>query len=173
MIELETERLSLRQLHESDFEAFAAMNADPEGMRHIGEGKPLDREPAWRKLAQLIGHWRLRGYGLWAAEENATGAFVGTIGLWFPEGWPGLEVGWHLARAHWGKGFATEGAIAARDHAFGDLKLDKLISLIRPDNTRSIAVAERLGETLDRRIDELNGGPALVYSVTRAQVRGD
>src|SRR5207253_7997909 len=96
---LETPRLLLRMLRESDLDAYAAMLADPEVMRHLGDGRPLSRPEAWRNLALMVGHWQLRGYGLWAAEERATGALVGRIGLWNPEGWPGLEVGWTLRRA--------------------------------------------------------------------------
>ncbi len=72
-------------------------------------------------MAMFVGHWSLRGYGLWAAEERATGEFVGRIGLWNPEGWPGLEVGWLLDCACWGRGLATEGARAALAYAFTTL----------------------------------------------------
>lgn len=167
-VRLETDRLLLRQFRDSDFDAFAAMNADPECIRYIGEGRPLDRGTAWRKLAMFIGHWKLRGYGFWAAEERASGAFVGNIGLHFPEGWPGPEVGWQLRQEYWGKGFATEGATAARDYAFEVLGLERLISLIHPDNARSIAVAERLGERYERRT-EILGQTALVYALRRPE----
>lgn len=163
-VTLETERLLLRQFRDTDFNAFAAMNADPECIRYIGEGEPLDRDTAWRKLAMFLGHWRLRGYGFWAAEEKATGNFLGNIGLHFPEGWPGPEVGWQLRREYWGRGFATEGAVAARGYAFDVLGFDKLVSLIHPENARSIAVAERLGERFERRA-EIQGQTALIYAV--------
>lgn len=114
-------------------------------MRHIGDGHTYDRAEAWRAMATMIGHAVLRGYSNWAVEERATGRFVGRLGLYNPEGWPGLEVGWLLGRDAWGKGYATEGGRAAVDWAFAELGVDHVISLIYEDNARSIAVAERLG----------------------------
>ena len=115
---------------------------------------------AWRNLATMVGHWTMRGYGLWAAEERASGTLAGRIGFWNPEGWPGFELGWTLRRAFWGKGYATEGARAALRFAFTQLKQPHVISLIHPENAASIRVAERLGE---RRVDstEVLGKPAL------------
>jgi RimJ/RimL family protein N-acetyltransferase len=168
MITLETERLTLRMLRESDLDAYAEMLADPEVMRYIGPGQTLSRPLAWRNLAMILGHWQLRGYGLWAAEERASGELIGRVGCWQPEGWPGFEVGWLLRRASWGKGYATEGARAALDFAFTRLGRPEVISLIRPDNAPSIRVAERIGERLDGPVD-LMGQTALVYRLTRAR----
>src|SRR5262249_18296322 len=81
MVTLETDRLTLRMIRETDFEAYAKMCADPEVMRYIGDGQALARPMAWRNLALMIGHWSLRGYGLWAAEDRASGALVGRIGF--------------------------------------------------------------------------------------------
>jgi RimJ/RimL family protein N-acetyltransferase len=117
-------------------------------------------------MAVHLGHWSLRGYGQWALVERATGEVVGRAGLWEPEGWPGLEVGWLLARRHWGRGFATEGGRAAIAHAFGELGAEHVISVIRPDNTPSIRVAERLGETYERTIT-LAGAAADVFGIAR------
>src|SRR5687767_1250386 len=91
MVTLETDRLILRMLRASDFDAYAEMHADPAVMRYIGDGQPLARPMAWRSLATMIGHWSLRGYGLWAVEERSSGKLVGRIGFWNPEGWPGFE----------------------------------------------------------------------------------
>lgn len=88
---------------------------------------------------------------MWAVEDRATGAFVGKIGFAEPEGWPGFELAWTLARRWWGFGYATEGARAALAYAFGTLKKDRVISLIRPENLASIRVAERLGERMQGR----------------------
>jgi RimJ/RimL family protein N-acetyltransferase len=166
MVQLQTERLLLRMFREQDFEAYASFCADPEVMRYLGEGKPLSRTDAWRHLALVLGHWQLRGYGLWAVEEKASGALVGRIGFWNPEGWPGFEVGWMLGRPYWGKGFATEGARAALQFAFTQMQQSHVISLIRPDNAASIRVAERLGERLEGRT-ALLGSEALVYGIHR------
>jgi RimJ/RimL family protein N-acetyltransferase len=165
---LETERLWLRAFREEDLDAYAAICADPEVMRYLGDGRALSRADAWRQMALIIGHWTLRGYGLWAVEERATGVLIGRLGFFNPEGWPGFELGWMLRRASWGRGYATEGAGRALAHAFTQMGRDHLISLIRPDNRASIRVAERLGERLERRTD-LFGQEALVYGIDRAQ----
>lgn len=171
---LETERLILREWREeTDFETYAAMMADPDVMRYLS-GEPVSRSEAWRSMAFMVGHWTLRGYGHWAVEERATGRFVGRIGFLNPEGWPGFEVGWTLAREHWGRGFATEGGRCALSYAFGEMGRDHVISLIHPDNRGSIAVATRLGESLEGEA-EVRGIPVLVYGVSRERFadRGD
>ncbi len=165
---LETERLRLRAFREQDLDAFTAIHADPEVMRFIGEGKVVDRTGTWRTMALLLGHWQLRGYGIWAAEDKETGALLGRIGLWKPEGWPGLEVGWLLARSHWGRGLATEGGQRALAWAFGELGADHVISLIRPENAGSIRVAEKLGESREGSARIL-GDEALVYGIHRTE----
>lgn len=164
--ELGTERLRLRAFREGDLDAVAAMCADPEVMRYLGDGRTLEREDAWRQMAMLVGHWDLRGFGMWAVEERASGAYVGRVGLHYPEGWPGREVGWVIARAHWGKGYATEAARAAIDHALGTLGWPQTISLIYRDNARSIRVAERLGARLDGQAT-IRGHTADVWVVER------
>jgi RimJ/RimL family protein N-acetyltransferase len=143
---LETERLRLRAFRLSDFDDYAEMCGDPEVARHLMTR--FSREQSWRHLAFLIGHWALRGYGMWAVEQRETGAFLGRIGFADPDGWPGCELAWTLARRWWGHGYATEGARAALDYAFTALDKDRVISLIRPENHASIRVAERLGESL-------------------------
>jgi RimJ/RimL family protein N-acetyltransferase len=166
MVTLETNRLVLRMLRESDLDAYAAMCADAEVMRYIGPGKPLSRAEAWRNLALMVGHWQLRGYGIWAVEDRQSGVLVGRVGLWYPEGWPGLEVGWMLRRPDWGRGFATEAARAALAYAFSVLGSPRVISLIHPDNVASIRVAERLGERPEGKAEVL-GGEVLVYGIRR------
>jgi len=165
---LETDRLTLRMLRESDFDCYAELCADPEVMRYLGDGVPLDRPLAWRSLATMIGHWTLRGYGLWAVEERSSGTLVGRVGFWNPEGWPGFELGWVLRRSFWGKGYATEAARVALQFAFTQMNQPKVISLIRPQNTASIRVAERVGERL---VDshELNGNSCLVFGISREE----
>jgi RimJ/RimL family protein N-acetyltransferase len=161
-IALETERLLLRRFTKADHDAYAAMCADPEVMRYIGTGVTLDHEQAWRSMASILGHWVLKGYGMYAVELKATGELLGRAGYLDPPGWPGFEVGWLLGRGYWGKGYALEAAKVCLDYAFGDLGQDRVISLIRPENARSIRVAEKLGETLAGEV-ELLGGTALVY----------
>lgn len=161
--ELETERLRLRMMREEDLEVVAAMSADPEVMRYLSKtGEPVSRAQAWRTIATVLGHWQLRGYGMWAIEEKASGLCVGRGGLWRPEGWPAMEVGWSLARAAWGKGYATEMAHAALKVAREELGAKHLISVIHPENVRSIRVAERLGENYEADF-ELEGLMLRVY----------
>ena len=121
------------------------MYADPEVTRYIGNGLVMDEHASWRSCATIVGHWALRGYGQWIAEEKSSGEAIGRIGLYHPAGWPGLEVGWALAREQWGRGYATEGARAALRYAFDVVGTDRAVSVIHPENRASIRVAEKLG----------------------------
>ena len=164
---LDTERLRLRGFEPSDFEPYAAMMADPEVTRYLGDGRPLARAEAWRQLAFLAGHWALRGFGVWAVEERSTGELVGRIGCLEPEGWPGFEVAYTLARHAWGRGYAREGAAAALAHARETLGRPDIISIIRPDNVPSVRVACALGATRDGTV-EFFGSPADIYRYPRS-----
>ncbi len=163
---LETQRLILRAFCKADLDTYAEMCADPEVMRYIGNGQPLSRAESWRNMAMMLGHWQLRGYGMWAVEERQSGMMIGRIGCWQPEGWPGFEIGWTLLRVHWGGGFATEAARAAMNHAFCKLEQSHVISLIRPENASSRRVAEKLGEKLEG-TTEIFGSEAVVYGIRR------
>lgn len=114
-----------------------------------------------------MGHWQMRGYGHWAVEEKATGRMIGRLGFLNPEGWPGFEIGWTLARHAWGKGYAIEGAQTALRYAFDNLDQPHVISLIAPGNMRSISVAERLGERLEGRTKLLDQWDVLIYGIHR------
>lgn len=164
MLTLETERLLLRPFRDTDTEAYAAMCADPEVMRYVGERGVLTHDDAWRQMAMLVGHWQLRGFGMWAVEERTTTTFIGRVGLHFPDGWPDKEVAWALARPYWGRGLALEAARAALTHAFGALRWERAISLIDPDNRRSIRLAERLGQRFERET-EIRGHRLSLYSI--------
>jgi RimJ/RimL family protein N-acetyltransferase len=164
---VETDRLRLRGYREADVEALFAMADGDEVIAPFMTYNvaPL-REACWRSVALWIGHWALRGFGMWAVEERASGVFIGRIGLWQPEGWPGTEVGWMLGRTWWGRGYATEAGQAAMDWGFEHLPVDELVSLIQPDNTASIAVAEKLGETFAG-IVPYRGGETGKWAITR------
>jgi RimJ/RimL family protein N-acetyltransferase len=157
-----TPRLRLRMFREDDLDAYAALCADEEVMRHIGAGGPVGTDVAWRHMALFLGEWTLHGYGMWALQSLASGRLLGRVGFLNPYGWPGCEVGWLLARAAWGQGLAFEATTAAIDHGRAQLGVGELISLIRPDNSRSIRLAERLGATLQDRIDFMDF-PSLLY----------
>jgi RimJ/RimL family protein N-acetyltransferase len=143
--ELHTKRLVMRGFRDDDIEAWAAICTDSEVTRWVGDPDGLSREDAWRQMAYFVGHWGLRGFGQWALVERESGELVGRAGLLQPEGWPGLEVGWLVARPHWGRGYAPEAGRASIDWARDSLGADHIISLIEPHNERSARVAEKLG----------------------------
>ncbi|WP_209348055.1 GNAT family N-acetyltransferase [Pontixanthobacter sp. CEM42] len=160
-MEIETERLRLRFLRQDDFDIYADYYADPRTARFVGG--QMSRDKAWRHMAAIVGHWSLKGFGQWAVEEKATGRMIGCIGLWEPEGWPELEVGYWLVDAAHGKGYATEATIAARNYAYENLGAKTLVSYIDPSNEPSMRVAERAGAWLDDTIELLDLGPHHVY----------
>ena len=163
--QLSTDRLLLRQFREGDLDAFAAIQADPGAARHIGDGRTNDRATSWRLIAMFLGHWTLRGHGQYAVEDRGTGGFLGRVGLWYPEGWPELEIGWLIGSASWGRGYATEAARAVAAAAFSELGSERLISLVRPANAASIRVAIKLG-AVRTGITELDGERTDVYTLT-------
>ena len=148
---LETERLILREWRADDFEPFAAIYADEAQARFIGGVETRDN--AWRRMAAIIGHWRLRGYGLWVVAPKETGAFVSWTGCWNPEGFPEPEIGYCIAPSHQRQGYAREAARAALVHAYDGFGWTKAASLIVLDNLPSIRLAECLGARLEREVD--------------------
>jgi RimJ/RimL family protein N-acetyltransferase len=142
-VQIETSRLLLRVPCLADLDAWAAMMTDEEATRFIGGVMP--RAVTWRALMTMIGSWHATGVGMFSVFEKASGRWVGRLGPWQPEGWPGTEVGWALARDCWGRGYATEGAEAATDFAFDTLGWTNVIHSIDPANVASQSVAKRLG----------------------------
>ncbi|MGW3570817.1 GNAT family N-acetyltransferase [Streptomyces sp. NPDC000941] len=150
MSELRTDRLVLRGWRESDLAPWAAMNADPE-VREYFPGT-LTREQSDASVADFQADLDQRGWGWWAVEVKATGAFIGFTGLDpVDEDTPftGVEVGWRLARPHWGHGYATEAALAALDHGFESVGLAEILAITTATNLRSQAVMRRIGMTRD------------------------
>jgi RimJ/RimL family protein N-acetyltransferase len=142
-LQIETPRLLLRPPRLEDFDAWAALLADAEASHFIGG--PLPRALAWRGLMVMAGAWHLQGFAMFSVIEKATGRWIGRLGPWYPEGWPGTEIGWGLVRDSWGRGYATEGATAAMDWAFCTLGWTDAIHSIAPENHASRAVARKLG----------------------------
>jgi len=142
-IRIETERLILRPPQIEDFDAYASLMNDPQAARFIGG--PQVRAMAWRSFLASAGAWMIQGFSMFSVIEKTSGQWIGRLGPWHPEGWPGTEVGWGLVRAAWGKGYALEGATAAIDWAFEHLDWNEVIHSIDPANAPSQALAQRLG----------------------------
>lgn len=143
--QLETARLLLRPTRLEDFDGWAAQMADPLVMRFIGGRQ--SRSVAWRGFLTMAGAWRVQGFGMFSVLEKATGAWVGRVGPWRPEGWPGNEIGWAINRDRWGRGYAAEAAVASIDWSFAHLGWKDFIHCIAPDNLASRRVASKLGSS--------------------------
>ena len=146
---LETERLRLRAPMQSDFEAYATFRAS-ERARILGG--PNDRTEAFHMFCGLVGHWHLRGYGRWIVADRVTDEPLGVVGLFYPEDWPEPEIGWSVFENAEGRGIAYEAAVASRKYAYETLGWNNAVSLIAPGNTRSEALAERMGARIDGQV---------------------
>ncbi|MDM0111465.1 GNAT family N-acetyltransferase [Variovorax sp. J22R133] len=148
-INITTERLHLRQWRDADREPFAALNADPLVRRYFAA--TLSREESDREMDAWRSSLDSRGWSNWAVETRDSGAFIGFIGLTIPKRalpfTPCVELGYRLAREHWGKGYATEGARAALRVGFEHLALEEIVSFTSLLNLPSRAVMERVGMT--------------------------
>jgi len=163
---LETERLILRPYREDDLNDLHAMFSDPEHMRWYPA--PFDREDSQAWLERQMARYEERGFALLIVEDRATGEFLGTAGpaVMPVEGDEHVEIGWHTKPGRKGEGIAPEAAIAARDWAFANLDVDHLISLVRPENTGSNRVAQKIGMHVEREVDH-KGMRHFVYRITR------
>ncbi len=139
-------------------------------MRYMGG--PQVRAVAWRGFAMITGAWTILGFSMFSVIEKASGAWIGRLGPWMPEGWPGPEIGWGLARETWGRGFASEGAAATMDWAFDHLGWTEVIHPILAENTPSQAVARRLGSSFQGRTKlPVNDTEVDLWGQTRDQWR--
>jgi RimJ/RimL family protein N-acetyltransferase len=154
---LSTPRLLLREWREGDRAPYAALNADPDVMQHFPS--TLTESQSNEMVDRIVSAWGERGFGLWAVERLDRGQFVGFVGLTAP-GWqaaftPCIEVGWRLAGAHWGNGFAPEAARAALEWGFAELELpnDEIVSFTTVGNANSRRVMEKIGMIRDESAD--------------------
>lgn len=171
-LRLETDRLILRPPQLEDFERWAEFAADPEAQRFLGGVQP--RSVAWRSMMTMAGAWSLTGFAMFSVIEKASGRWIGRLGPWQPEGWPGTEVGWSLHPDAWGRGYASEGAAAAIDYAFEVLGWSDVIHCIDPQNRSSQRVAERLGSHLrgpGRMPPPHDAAPCEIWAQTREEWR--
>ena len=176
---IETERLVLRQWRDGDREPFAALNADPEVMRHFPA--TLTRAESDAVIDRVTAAIDANGYGFWAVERRDDGALLGFAGLAevaFASPIEGdIEIGWRLARHAWGAGYAREAAQAALAHGWTVIDRDRIVSMTVPANTRSWGLMERLGlarrPDLDFRHPRIADGhplqPHIVYAIARPE----
>lgn len=171
-MELLTARLRLRRWRDADVDPLAAINADPEVMRWIGDGSVRDRATTGAEISASEEMWRTRGYGRFAVELRDTGELAGLVGMAVPDDvpdvMPAVEIGWRFARAHWGRGLATEAAGAALRFAFTDTGLDRLVGVHLVGNDASARVMLKLGMRFHVATTEVvYGRPVHVYTITR------
>jgi len=167
---IETERLILRKIDpDRDFDEWAISMADEGTVRYLGT-KPMNRAEAWRSMAVAIGHWEIRGYGFFTLEHKDTGEWIGRVGPWNPEGWPGPEIGWTISPKHLRKGYAEEAARASINFVFNTLGWSRIIHVIMEGNEPSIALAKKLGSTLIRSqkgVPGVTDQPVFIYGQSK------
>lgn len=170
---METPRLLLRVPELTDAEALMGIMWDPEVVAQ--KQVTLTEPPGGLDLAvkltrDMLRQWQLRGYGQWSVIEKITGDVIGCVGFYHPQrAWPGVDLGWVFERSRWGQGFATEAATAALGWVWGHTQIDRIISLIAPDDLRSIRIATKIGERFERTdVDPMHGAPVVVYGIDRA-----
>lgn len=163
---IETDRLLLRMFGPEDLDELARLFSDPDVMRYVGDGQPVNREEAGKALQSIIKHWQTHGFGRWAAVDKRTREFVGFGGLRSLFGMP--EVVYHLAPAHWGKGLATELGRASLRFGFEDRQFDRIVAIAKPLNTASVHVMEKLGMHFekDARYYDID---VVEYAINRAE----
>ncbi|MFI9363232.1 GNAT family N-acetyltransferase [Kitasatospora sp. NPDC053057] len=173
MVTIETPRLLLRRWREEDVPAMAAVNADPEVMRWIGDGRVQTLEETRRAVERIERTWDTEGFGLFAVELRETGELAGFTGLavpsFLPEVLPAVEIGWRLGRSFWGRGIATEAATAVLRFGFETCGQDRITSIARIGNTASERVMAKLGLRPERETTVPGSGTAVrVHELTRA-----
>jgi RimJ/RimL family protein N-acetyltransferase len=150
VVELGTQRLTLRGWRQSDLAPWAAMNADPQVRQYLGPVQTYEQACAWvLNYQDKIDRY---GYGFWAVEVKESGEFIGFTGLDTVEDempFTGVEIGWRLARPAWGHGYATEAALAALRYGFDVLAQPEILAVTMARNLRSQAVMRRIGMTTD------------------------
>ena len=151
---IKTDRLYLRPFRQDDLDPFTAMVSDPEVISMATyTGKPMNRSQAWNWMCMMLGHWHLRGFGIWAVEEIESRELIGRVGLQFLDWFDDVELVWMLRSQSWGKGFATEAARAAIQYGFQEKGLPRIAAVINIDNQPSINLAERLGMIREKKIE--------------------
>ena len=169
---VETPRLLLRVPELVDAEALMGILWDPEVVERNQVTllePPGGLDLALKNTSGMRRQWELRGYGQWCVVEKATGQVIGCVGFYHPQTpWPGIDLGWAIHRSRRGHGFATEAATAALAWAWQYTTIDRIISLIAPDDLRSIRIATKIGQRFEGAdVDPVHGEPAHLYSIDR------
>jgi RimJ/RimL family protein N-acetyltransferase len=159
---LSTERLLLRPMNSDDLDDLCRLYADPEVMRYLGAGRPLNPRQAADRLERALAHWQKYGFGMWTVCARIDGRFLGRCGYGNLHDYPDMELAWSLHRFAWGQGYGTEVARAVIQHAFDVTKVPRLLAVARPGNIASLNLMRKLGMTYQRNI-EFDGGDALLY----------
>jgi RimJ/RimL family protein N-acetyltransferase len=167
---IETERLLLRMFRPEDLDDLASLFRDPDVLKYVGDGKPVNREEAEKALKSIIKHWETHGFGRWVVHDNKTQAFIGFGGLRSLSGTP--EVVYHLAKVHWGNGLATELARASLRFGFEEHQFDRIVAVAKPQNTASIHVMEKLGMRFEMNTSYYNID-VVQYAINREDFRVD
>ena len=167
-VSIETARLRLRMFRPEDLDDLAALFTDPDVMRYVADGKTIGREEADKALKSMIDHWRRHGFGRWAVEDKGTREFVGFGGLRSLFGTP--EVVYHLPKAHWGKGFATELARASLRYGFEEHRFERIVAVAKPENVASIRVMEKLGMRYEKHANYY-GVDVVQYAIAREKFK--
>lgn len=164
---METDRLFLRKMNENDVDHLHGIFSDPDCMTYFPGTRTRKETEEW--LGRNFNNYEQHGYGLYAVELKETGQFIGHCGFIFQKDVDGrdeIEIGYGLLKAYQHQGYASEAARACKQYGFAHLETDRLISLIRPDNTPSRRVAESNGMTVEKSVDR-NAVEALVYVIER------
>ena len=170
MPSIETERLLLRKFRPDDLDELAKLFSDPDVMRYVGNGQPIDRDESERALKSIIRHWESQGFGRWAVVNKQTREFIGFGGLRSLFDTP--EVVYHFSKANWGKGLATELARATLRFGFEDRGLDRIVAVAKPENSASIHVMQKLGMRFEMKTIYYNI-EVVQYEITRNEFKVD
>jgi RimJ/RimL family protein N-acetyltransferase len=178
--QLAGEAVVLRPPMPGDLGAFTRLFTDPEVMRYVAWGRPLTRSEVEEFVERMIARFEVDGFGQFALVRRADGAVIGRAGLLplDPATWESgffcdlggraeIEIGWMLARQHWGHGYATEAALLVRDWAWNELGMLRLVSIIQHGNERSIRLAENLGGRREREVTTSFGKTATLFAYAR------
>jgi RimJ/RimL family protein N-acetyltransferase len=162
---IETERLVLRRFTPGDLDALVGLRADPLVMRYIGD---QSREKVEQRLGYYISHYEPHGFGMWAVIDKTTAALIGWCGLIFLDQTPEVEVGYGVAREHWGKGLMTEAARACLRYGFEQAALERIVAVAMPENSASRRIMEKLGMRYEKMVHHY-GKDLAYYAIERAE----